>query len=191
MKRTGLKRPSYAQFLADKKAGLNPYAGPQRRTPLRRKSPRRRREEPIYKARKAAYLQDHPWCMIWIAMHRLDEAAVIKAGGWAKVDGLLRKAPPSREIHHRNKSWADRWLDQRWWMASSPTWHDHVEANKSWARSVGCLLPIEADPDGMLPNGRQCLETPAFMESMALKESLVSAGLSTVGQLLADGPPAT
>ncbi len=149
-----------------------------RRTPLRYKSARQKLADEDYAVARKAYLLEHPWCMIWIAMHGLEEKEVIRRGGWCQVNGRLTKAPRASEVHHRNKCRRTRKLDQRWWMASCPGSHDYVEDNKAWARAEGYLLPLEADEDGCCPNGTRCLETPAFMASKVLPRGPVSALLS-------------
>lgn len=132
-----------------------------------RTKPGRRRQRDAYGAQRAAYLLAHPFCQIWIARWNLDEADVIAASGRAVVDGEAMDCPLATEIHHRNKCYGARLLDERWWMSASRAGHEWVEDDKRSARAAGFLLPFEADADGRSPGGLQALTTPAFMASRA------------------------
>lgn len=150
----------------------------ERRTPLRRRerlrsrSPRRANEEETYAVRARAYLRAHPFCQIEIAALGLDEAAVIRFSGIADSPWGTFHVGRSNQIHHRNKRRRGRLLDERWWMAAGPVWHGRVESRKDWARSGGLLLPLEADPDGRLPDGTVCPTTAELLLERAQKGAL-------------------
>lgn len=148
---------------------------------MRTVSKRRRREKQEYGPERAAHLTEHPLCQLTIARYRLDERRVLEA--WAawkfnlvagvtgqpvfQVDGLV--IPYATEIHHRNKCYGARLTDRRWFASASRFGHDWVEGNKTQARAEGFLLPLEADPDGRLPDGSQCLTTDEWIAERAKK----------------------
>ncbi len=143
----------------------------ERKSRPRRRSPHRSAESKIYNRDAAFYLAKHPFCQIWIARHRLDEDVVIAQRGLVVIRNAVGArhtdcAPRATEIHHRNKRDGLRLLDQRWWMAVSRREHDWAENNKTEARLVGFLLPINASIDGTWGDGERALPTPEFMQSM-------------------------
>ncbi len=150
-----------------------------RNTPLRRTTRLRSKRpakpgEPRYSHVRKAYLRDHPWCQITIARAGLDERHVIAAGAnvpdWCPIVHCQgAQIPRATEIHHRNKSNGPRKCDTRWFMSTARPGHDWVEANKTEARAIGFLLPINATPDGCWGDGQRGLETPAFMESQIIR----------------------
>lgn len=140
-----------------------PRSSPLKRstTPIRRVSRPRRVQNQDYAKVKAEYLSTHPFCQITIARLGLDESLVIVGNGWC--EGCF--IPRATTIHHRNKRDGDRLTDVRWFLSGCWRQHDWVEANKQLARSLGFLLPIQADKDGAWGSGNQGLHTPAFMAS--------------------------
>lgn len=144
----------------------------ERRTRLRSRSPRRAPAALAYRKASLEYLALHPWCQIWIARLGLDEDAVIAQRGLVVLRNAAgvrytECAPRSTEVHHRNKKHGLRLVDQRWWMAASRPAHDWVESNKTEARSLGFLLPIQANEDGEWGAGQRALPTPEFMKARA------------------------
>lgn len=141
----------------------------ERRTRLAKVSPRRKGELREYHEKAAAYLAAHPFCQIYIAMHGLLESEVIAQAGavYVAAYGAVRQVPVATEIHHRNKRDGARLTDERWFLAASRPRHELVEGFKTWARKTGFLLELEADPDGVTPDGRRAEETPDFMLRMA------------------------
>jgi hypothetical protein len=143
----------------------------QRRKPLVRKSPlvRGARIVRISKARSADrrtyakdredYLAEHPWCQIFIARRGLNEAEAIAKNGYSHG----KKIPRATQIHHRNKSRGDRLLDKLWWMSACAEEHEWVENNKTEAREIGLLLPIQSDDKGRWGAGNQALTTTALI----------------------------
>lgn len=153
-----------------RRSPLRRGTGSLKRNRIRRAAPERAAECRAYSAIKAQYLAVHPFCQIFLARHGLDEAEVFAAAGgpqfsWSGATyykGL--RIPRSTQIHHRNKRDRDRLNDVGWWLAACQAEHDLVENNKSWARDVGLLLPINADKDGRMPAGCvQPIPTPQFM----------------------------
>jgi hypothetical protein len=84
-----------------------------------------------------------------------------------KVAGVVVPVtvPRATQIHHRNKKHGKRLVDVRWFLAVSAAEHDWIEANKSQARELGLLLPVQADPDGRWGGGNVGLETRLLMEA--------------------------
>jgi hypothetical protein len=135
-----------------------------RRTSMLSTASRSRKAQRVQYGRKAAeYLIAHPFDQIWIALRSLDEYLVIAVDGFVLVKGQLCRCPRSDQIHHRNKRNGERLTDERWWIATSRGSHEVVEQRKDWAREVGLLLPIQADPDGRWGDGNQALTTPELM----------------------------
>ena len=115
------------------------------------------------------YLKDHPLCQITLAAARLQEEVMVEA--WKKsgspeigitVDvghGNFVLLEPATTIHHRNKSNGTRRNRTEYWMSAAPGPHRGTEDHKDTAREIGILCPINARPDGSLPDGRRCLTT--------------------------------
>lgn len=126
-----------------------------------------------YIPKKAAYLAAHPWCQISIAERCLDEDFCLKNGRKTPL-GLrvttssgIYVIPPATDIHHRNKRHGKRLLDERWWMSASRTAHRFMEDHLAYARNLGYVLDISANPDGFTPAGVQALTTPDLLKLRA------------------------
>lgn len=133
----------------------------------RERSVKRAAQSRKYNVEKALYLQEHPFCQIFIARHGLDEDEVKRENGLLRRGGHTIVVPIATQIHHRNKRDGERLLDQRWWMSACQMQHDYVEANKSRSRELGLLLPIQADADGCWGAGQSALPTPEFLRVLA------------------------
>lgn len=152
---------------------------PLKRAPLKRStkriarvSKRRRKERAEYRDVNTEYLAAHPLCQLMIAVYRLDERQVLAAYREYHFEGARcgfhfagKYIPHATQVHHRNKCNGVRLTDERWFTSASEEMHRQVEDNKGWARKEGFLLPFEADPDGRLPNGEQCLTTAEWLIS--------------------------
>lgn len=163
---------------------------PLRRTPLKRSakpirriSSKRRVERAEYTRVRLDHLQRHPLCQLTVAFLRLDEAAVLRAffasGGktgmvhmgpgfandeWCEAFRFNSWVIPlATQIHHRNKCQGARLTDARWFSSASPKMHQWVEDHKDEARRDGYLLPINADPDGFMPDGSCGLTTDEWL----------------------------
>jgi hypothetical protein len=149
----------------------------QRNTPLRRSSRLKSRSSKaqtvarLYSRDAARYLEQHPFCQIWLARNEADEEMILTAyrssGSPSSWEFRGTRIPRSTEIHHRNKRDGARLRDQRWWLAACREQHEWVEMNKSDARALGYLLPIQATTNGTWGDGNQGIETPAFMKAKA------------------------
>ena len=126
-----------------------------RRTRMPRISPRRATERAAYRRDVKAFLVAHPFCQAQTYVWELE-------GNTQPLTFVMG----SNQVHHRNKCRGARLLDQRWWMAVGPYYHEEIETRKEWARKVGLLLPLEADVDGRLPDGTQCLTTDELLKSV-------------------------
>jgi hypothetical protein len=132
--------------------------------PIRKVKLSRAIENAQYSRDRLEYLDDHPWCQVTIFMLGLNEAEVIaNYGGYWSTGGIPLRVPHGVTIHHRNKCRGARKNDRRFWISSSFGMHEMIEQNKRWAREIELLLPMEADENGLCPNGRQYLETPALL----------------------------
>lgn len=146
---------------------------PLRRTStLRRVGLRRRTELSTYTRRRNAFLAAHPFCQLTIAHNELDETEVLEAArGYDLEFSSFRfrgiEIPRATEIHHRNKRTRDRLNDERWWMAVSRKAHEWIEANKAEARSLGYLLPIDANKDGLYATIKRGRTTEELMKARA------------------------
>ncbi len=118
------------------------------------------------------YLKAHPLCQITLARFRIDEKEVLSrflSGPrlcdqfwFDRTEGDKRVAYPipyATQIHHRNKSNGRRRNIQEFWMSAASIPHRWVEQHKDEARAIGLLCPINARPDGTMPDGSQCLPT--------------------------------
>lgn len=130
------------------------------------------------------YLVLHPLCQLTLAKHRFDEAEVLAIktatahGYWFK--GVV--IPWANQIHHRNKCNGARLTDARWFASACGQMHGWVEDHKEQARAEGYLLPIEADPDGRLPNGGQCLTTDQWLAARSrLRAEVVKNAVDGMG----------
>ena len=131
-------------------------------------SDRRREQKAEYAKKAAAHLKAHPYCQIAMARFGINEKVVIENngvgcmrsndGGWEMV--RLAKAT---EIHHRLKRWDKRLVNDSFFMSASRNAHRWAEANKSEARRLGILCPINCDPNGKMPDGSQCLTTDELL----------------------------
>lgn len=116
-----------------------------RKTPLRKVSPKRAKENRIYMEKRAAFLKAHPYCQIWMRRNDYTEATIMF---W---DYLLRQGdvflkplfanhiPRSTEIHHTKKPKCKYLNDESTWLAASHQEHVWVENHKGEARRLGLL----------------------------------------------------
>lgn len=126
---------------------------------IARISKHRSSQRQTYTKNRTSYLREHPYCMIFIFRHQLNEEDVIANYGYSGG----RKVPRSNQIHHRGKSVGEMLNDERWWMACSFPEHDWVENHKNIARELGLLLPIQANSEGRWGAGNQAWTTPELM----------------------------
>ncbi len=114
-----------------------------KRSTLRRMSERRVEETVLYQVRRKKFLNDHPYCQVFLAENGIDEATAIKGGGTVQLaNGTVVAVPLSTQIHHKNKRRGDDLLIQQHWMAVSRASHELIESNKAWSRARGYLLPF-------------------------------------------------
>lgn len=151
-----------------------------RRKPIPRISKRRRADLRLYGPARAEFLRQHPLCQITLAILRIDEREALEAfeswtqdtrsGSRLYLYFRGEKIPFANQIHHRNKSnGSERFLNQDYWMAASEVGHRWAEDKKDQAREIGILLPINAKPDGTLPDGSRCLTTPELLKVRAAR----------------------
>lgn len=114
-----------------------------KRTPIRRVSKKRKQALTEYYKRRIRYLNEHPFCQIYIKINGLDEAEVIKNNGWYEAGPTHQKrVPPANQIHHTKKPKQTYLNDESTWLSASDEWHVWVENHKSEARQLGVLQNI-------------------------------------------------
>lgn len=79
---------------------------PLKRTPIRRVSSKRARENRIYSAKRKAFLEAHPLCQRWLADNGWSELGqgFYHKPGWGPESDLSLEgigAPRSTEVHHK------------------------------------------------------------------------------------------
>lgn len=99
-----------------------------RRTPLRRVSKKRAREQRIYAQKRKAFLEANPICWVWAANN------VVKM-----IEGETTKAHRSTEVHHKNGRTGKNYLDESTWMAVSAKGHCWIHQNPKEARAKGWI----------------------------------------------------
>ncbi len=126
MKRTPLKR-----------------GGPLKRT--KRLSPvskKRRKESAIYLKKRAAFLEAHPFCEVWLQNNGIELVDVPDGldGTFSIIsDGKTKTAPRSTEVHHTAGRTGENYLDESTWMAVSRQAHEWLHAHPREARAKGWL----------------------------------------------------
>lgn len=112
-----------------------------KRTPLRRVSKKRAKQNREYSKLRKEWLELHPYCQATIKLYGLDEEEVIKWGGLvlATLNRHEIVVPRATEIHHMAKRYGSRLNDTTKWLAVCREMHDRIELNKSWARENGLL----------------------------------------------------
>lgn len=106
-----------------------------KRSPLRRVSAKRAKQNKEYSKLRKEYLEAHPICEIWLAENQT------KLLHTEDAEGLLGEAPRSTEIHHRKGRFGSRLNDTQFWMATCENCHRLIHANPKWAHEKGYLLP--------------------------------------------------
>lgn len=95
----------------------------------------------IYSALRKKFLAEHPYCQWTLKENNMDEAAVVKFGGWARNGlNMLVSFPASVDIHHM-KGRGKYLLDTSTWMAVSRAAHDKIHSDPKTAYEKGYLLP--------------------------------------------------
>jgi hypothetical protein len=136
---------------------------------IKRVSPKERRRLSAYWPLRQQYLKDHPWCEITIARLRVDPRTIDKDGNATipsmGIQGLecCTVVPRATQIHHRNKCAGRRRTLVQFWTSAADGPHKWVEEHKAEARAMGLLCPINADPEGKLPDGTRCLDTASLI----------------------------
>jgi hypothetical protein len=90
----------------------------------------------IYQALSAKFLAEHPYCQHFMAEHRLNEAEVIKGGGFS--NGYI--VPLATEIHHK-KGRGKYYLDVSTFMACRPGHSVYIHGFPEEAYKKGYMLP--------------------------------------------------
>lgn len=133
------------------------------------------------------YLKEHPLCQITMALHRIDERTALNLFlpgpemfpfWFDRIEGDKRVAypiPRATQIHHRNKSNGVRRNILEFWMSAARDPHRWVEDHKDEARKLGLLCPVNARPDGTMPDGSQCLPTSHLLYIRSLGQDETQA----------------
>jgi hypothetical protein len=115
------------------------------RSGIRRMSDRRLAQTSFYNYQIKRFLQEHPYCQVWLAENSVSEEDAKRQGGRVRLgspDSPLVSIPLATEVHHKNKRRDEDLLEQKYWMAVSRDGHEKIENNKAWSRSGGFLLPF-------------------------------------------------
>lgn len=140
-----------------------------KRSGLRRRSKKRVAQSSVYALVKAEHLAKHPLDQIFMAKHRIDERKALELlSRCSHIDiSELRfegfSIPFADQIHHRNKCNGERLIRKEFFMSTAIESHGWAENNKGEARKIGVLCPINAKPDGTMPDGSRCLTTDELM----------------------------
>lgn len=133
---------------------VNKRTKPLRRTPLKRVSTKRAAEMKIYSERRKIFLQNHPFCQVWLkdngyleeavlsAFHELGDRAVVVNEIWAGKERTLIRVgyiPVATEVHHREGR-GKNYLNEATWLAVSAQAHRKIHQNPKWARANSFLV---------------------------------------------------
>ena len=111
-----------------------------KRTRLAPMSAKRKRDHAIYMKKRAAFLEAHPFCQVWIQRMGLDEEAVIQWGGnYKDLAGEFGIVPRSEDVHHVAGRSGSNYLDESTWLAVSREQHESIHSHPSFARRQGWL----------------------------------------------------
>jgi hypothetical protein len=115
-------------------------AGPAKRKRLPAFSARRKKDGAVYTKLRREFLAAHPFCQVWIATMRLDEAAVIQWDGiYCTLNGAFRFAPRATEIHHKAGRYGGNYLNVTTWAAVCRDSHRWLHDNPKLAKAEGWL----------------------------------------------------
>lgn len=120
-----------------------------RKTPLRKRSSRKAKLDREYTKLRKKYLDENPICEWWLA----ENGFMKHANGYINIEGMygftpiydshrmdvIFGAPRSAEIHHMRKPRITYQNDTSTWMAVSRLGHEWIENNKKLAREKGYL----------------------------------------------------
>jgi hypothetical protein len=112
-----------------RKKGFARSSLPMKRSPLRRVSKKRAKENREYTVVRARYLMDHPKC-----------EACYPVNSYLLVH--ITKASPSEEVHHKNGRTGRLLNYTPFFIAVCRKCHDWIGRNGAEARELGVLAPI-------------------------------------------------
>lgn len=126
---------------------LKEFVKLKRTSGLPKVSKKRRAANSEYSERRKRYLEEHPYCQIFIKLRDLNEADVIKNNGTTMgrdmVHGVkVHYVPRATTIHHTKKPRCKYLNDESTWLSASMEWHDWVENHKADARRLGLLFNV-------------------------------------------------
>ena len=108
-----------------------------KRTPLRRVSKKRAKQNREYTCVRKAYLQEHQYCEVCQKEHLLYMRAFMVN---EEYDGPIKSdAEPikkAKEVHHILKRYGDRLNDSNWFLAVCNRCHTWIHDNPSIARDI-------------------------------------------------------
>ncbi len=112
-----------------------------RNKPIRRVSKKRAVQNRIYLAKRAKFLEAHPFCQATILKAGIDEQAVIMNNGFVIKVGSCHGicVPRSTEIHHVRGRIGEMLLNEDHWLAVGRKEHDWIHGNGKEARLLGLL----------------------------------------------------
>lgn len=115
-----------------------------KRTPIRRVSKKRAKENREYSKLRKEWLELHPYCQATIKLYGLDEEEVIRWGGLvlATLNRHEIVVPRATEIHHVGRRRGAMLCDVSKFMAVCRDMHLRIHAEPSWAKENGLLDPF-------------------------------------------------
>jgi hypothetical protein len=114
---------------------LKRYVSPVRRSPIRRVSRQRAKQNRIYAEKRSAFLVQHPTCQVWYTLFHSMNYDLMR-----EIFGELPSRVNATEVHHKNKRHGARLNDEAQWMAVSRQGHAWIHAHPAEARELGWLL---------------------------------------------------
>lgn len=115
---------------------------PLRRTPIRRVSLKRAKQNREYAKKRKAFLEAHPFCQLTIQREGFNEQIVIEDNGDMSVPNIdfNFRCPRATEIHHVRGRIGTMLNDETHWLAVSREGHEWIHQHPSEARKRGWLV---------------------------------------------------
>ena len=120
------------------------------RKPIKRVSDKRKIQNAAYMKVRNAYLEENPYCEVWLQEHGLTKEDVDRDDGYAEIavptqSGCLTerrmvKVPLSTEVHHIAGRIGAKLCDPTKFLAVCRDSHSMIHRMPSWARANGYLV---------------------------------------------------
>ena len=108
-----------------------------KRTPLRRVSKKRTKQNRTYVNVRKEYLRENPWCEVCVKEQQLFNKAFNQGEEYTgPVKSETDPIRKSNQIHHVRKRYGELLNETRWFLAVCSICHSYIEDNKKWARDI-------------------------------------------------------